>query len=191
MTRPGWPWTTRLANVSVSTVDRVVRRLKDLTGLGPRPRPCRRTRPPHRPKRGPPPGPGKGTGLGLATVYGIVTQSGGHVEVDTEVGRGTTFRIYLPRTEEPISGRSHFGPSPLARGTETILLVEDEDAVRALVRHVLQMGGYTVLEAGHGREALKIAEGHPGPIDLLVTDLVMPEVSGGELASRLTALRPR
>ena len=136
-------------------------------------------------------GPGKGMGLGLATVYGIVTQSGGHVEVDTEVGRGTTFRIYLPRTEEPISGRSHFGPSPLARGTETILLVEDEDAVRALVRHVLQMNGYTVLEAGHGREALRIAEGHPGPIDLLVTDVVMPEVSGGELAARLTALRPR
>jgi len=134
---------------------------------------------------------GKGTGLGLATVYGIVRQSGGNVWVYSEPGRGTTFKIYLPRVEdlpEPMDADPVAG-QPL-RGMETVLLVEDEPAVRDLARDVLTARGYTVLVARLGAEALQICERHPGPIQLAVTDVVMPEMNGRELAQRLAVLRP-
>jgi two-component system cell cycle sensor histidine kinase/response regulator CckA len=135
--------------------------------------------------------PGKGTGLGLSTVYGIVTQSGGHISVTSELGRGTTFRIYLPKSEAGAAV-----PKPAARasvprgGTETILLAEDEEAVRDLVRTILEQRGYTVLEAADGHEAIGICEDYRGEIHLLVSDVVMPLMSGPELAARLLRLRP-
>ena len=136
--------------------------------------------------------PGKGTGLGLATAYGIIKQSGGHITVYSEPGQGTAFQIYLPANE--IAAYSPATPpvSPAAqRGHETILLVEDEAMVRSLVQSILQAEGYTVLEAGHGSEALALAAQHQGPIDLLLTDVVMPHMSGRELAERLKTLRPQ
>ncbi len=133
---------------------------------------------------------GKGTGLGLATVFAIVKQSEGHIAVYTELSRGTTFKCYLPRIEEiagiGVSGSRH---GPVGHGTETILLTEDEPALRALARHVLGMHGYTVLEAGNGEKALRIAEDYKSTIHLLVTDVVMPAMSGRQLAERLTAVR--
>jgi CheY-like chemotaxis protein len=132
-----------------------------------------------------------GTGLGLATVYGIVKQSGGHIAVYSEVGRGTTFKIYLPRVAEVTRARksdSVHGAAP--RGTETLLLVEDEEGVRTLAAYVLRDCGYEVLEARHGEEALRVAANHDGPIGLLVTDVVMPHLGGRELAERLKACRP-
>ena len=136
--------------------------------------------------------PGKGTGLGLAMVFGFVKQSGGHVGVHSEVGRGTTFKLYLPRVgDAPLAGKSGVLRTPMPRGTETVLLVEDEDAVRALGRHVLAMCGYTVLEAGNGREAVEAADGHAGPIHLLVTDVVMPGGMGGrQVAEAVVARHP-
>ena len=135
--------------------------------------------------------PGKGTGLGLATVYGIVKQSGGYIECDSEPGRGTTFRIYLPRVDVPAPGVERLGrPADAAGGTETILLVEDEEGVRELARDILRATGYTVIEARDGAEALLLSERHQGPLDLLLTDVVMPRMSGRELAERLTPLRP-
>jgi PAS domain S-box-containing protein len=129
---------------------------------------------------------GKGTGLGLATVYGIVQQSDGHIRVDSIPGCGTTFRIYLPRTDPSTAEeRVDADPERLARGSETILVAEDEPAVRALVRNTLERQGYRVLEARDGGEALALAQEYPGRIDLLLTDVAMPVMDGRELATRL------
>jgi PAS domain S-box-containing protein len=134
---------------------------------------------------------GKGTGLGLASVHGIVEQSGGHVEVNSAPGRGTTFHIYLPRHEE-VAHLLVGDPAvmDIPGGNETVLLVEDEDGVRHLAREALGKKGYAVLEARDGVEALSVAAGHPGPIHLLVTDAVMPKLGGGALAQRLASARP-
>jgi PAS domain S-box-containing protein len=134
--------------------------------------------------------PGQGTGLGLSTVYGIVKQSGGHVEVESQPGAGTTFTIYLPRVEGSGEAETSAGPPAVPPGHETVLLAEDEQAVRSLARQVLLSGGYTVLEAGDGAQALWLAERHGGPIHLLVTDVVMPGLGGRGLAERLCAARP-
>jgi CheY-like chemotaxis protein len=135
-------------------------------------------------------GAGKGTGLGLAVVHGVVSQVGGHVDASSEVGKGTTFKIYLPAVTDRLpTGKSVYGLRLMPRGHETVLLVEDEGAVRALARHVLGSCGYTVLEAADGREAVRVAEGHSGPIDLLVSDVVMPHLGGRQLAERLTAVK--
>jgi PAS domain S-box-containing protein len=136
-------------------------------------------------------GPGKGTGLGLATVYGIVKQGGGHVAAYSEVGRGTTFKVYLPRIEgRSLTSGSHPGLIKHVAGTETILLVEDEEAVRTLAALALRLSGYTILEADGVEDALRILEKHTGPLQLLVTDVVMPGVGGRVLADRLTERRP-
>ena len=134
---------------------------------------------------------GKGTGLGLATVYGIVQQAGGHVAVSSKPGHGSTFKVYLPRVEAALSAGAETGLPRRASGTETVLLVEDEDAVRTLARRVLEARGYAVLEARDGAEALRLSGANSGEIQLLLTDVVMPGMSGRELADRLTALRPR
>ena len=129
---------------------------------------------------------GRGTGLGLAMVYGFVKQSGGHIEAESEVGRGTTFKIYLPRTDETTSsGRSSQDFAALPGGAETILLVEDQDAVRTYARHVLLAGGYTVLEARDGEEALRVAQQCQGRIHLVLTDVIMPRMGGRQLAELL------
>ena len=131
-------------------------------------------------------GVGQGTGLGLSMVYGIVKQNGGHIFVYSEPGHGATFKIYIPRVDEASEATETMPqPAALPRGTETILLVEDEPQVRALVRVTLEHHGYAVLEARHGVEALVIAAQHPGPIHLLVTDVVMPQMSGPQIAKQL------
>ena len=135
--------------------------------------------------------PGKGTGLGLATVYGIVKQSGGFIWVYSEPGLGTTFKIYLPRVDAAApAGVTTAALSASLRGTETVLLVEDAAAVRAVAHQALARQGYTVLDAPNGAEALRIAAEHAGPIHLLLTDVVMPGLSGRQLSDELTRLRP-
>ncbi|MGH7322281.1 MAG: response regulator [Candidatus Rokuibacteriota bacterium] len=136
-------------------------------------------------------GVGKGTGLGLAMVYGIVKQSGGYIVVASEPGRGARFEIYLPRVEG-VAASDPGGRvlAELPRGHETILLVEDQEEVRDLARDILQMSGYTVLEAHHGGEAREVCARHTGPIHLLLTDVVMPHMSGRELADRLAVDHP-
>jgi two-component system cell cycle sensor histidine kinase/response regulator CckA len=136
---------------------------------------------------------GKGTGLGLSTVYGIIKQSGGNIWAYSEPGLGTTFKIYLPRVEKAAKGyKPRLKPKEVGApgGTETILLVEDEEAVRSMVSKVLQNKGYTVLEARHGNEAIKVSERYEGSINLMVTDVIMPQMSGRELAERLASMRP-
>ncbi|MDB4929489.1 MAG: Blue-light-activated protein [Myxococcaceae bacterium] len=135
-------------------------------------------------------GVGKGTGLGLATVFGIVNQSGGDVAVESEPGRGTTFRIHLPRASDAARvAPPSYRPAALG-GHETLLLVEDEDTVRVLARTILQRGGYRVLEAHDGAEALRLSGQFAGAIDLLITDVVMPRMSGRQVAERLLVARP-
>jgi PAS domain S-box-containing protein len=134
---------------------------------------------------------GRGTGLGLSMVYGIVKQSGGYIWAYSEPGLGTTFKIYFPRVEGARGdAEAAVSESSSPPGRETILLAEDEDSVRRLARRILEEAGYTVLEAREATEALTISEGWDGPIDLLVTDVVMPELNGRELAERLSVLRP-
>ncbi|HEX5855033.1 MAG TPA: ATP-binding protein, partial [Thermoanaerobaculia bacterium] len=134
---------------------------------------------------------GKGTGLGLSTVFGIVNQSGGNVWVYSEPGKGTTFKIYLPRVEEaPMPHETPSGLYSSVQGTETILVVEDEVSIRTLARKVLESVGYRVVEAKSGPEALELVRRSGDPIHLLLTDLVMPEMAGTELASRLLESRP-
>jgi|GEM_PF-973910 len=135
---------------------------------------------------------GKGTGLGLSTVYGIVKQSGGHIDVRSKPGEGTTFTIYLPRIDETSEVQETSIPEDrLPEGTETILLVEDELGVRALMQYGLRLYGYTVLTARDGDEALRISKRHARPIHLLVTDVMMPGMNGRQLAQALVALHPK
>jgi PAS domain S-box-containing protein len=135
---------------------------------------------------------GSGTGLGLATVYGIVKQSGGHVWVYSEPGRGTSFKIYLPLLTGDTAAASAPPPHEPVRltGHETVLLVEDEDVVRRAARSILERRGYAILETRSAAQALAIAEAHPGPIHLLLTDVIMPHTNGRELAGRVAAMLP-
>lgn len=134
---------------------------------------------------------GEGTGLGLSTVYGIVTQSGGTVSAVSEPGAGTTFTVFLPRVDEPVTAANDAGgQTDAGSGRETILLVEDEDAVRAALRRMLRARGYEVLEAFDAQEAIRIVKQHDGPIDLVVTDVVMPLMSGVELVEELLQMQP-
>jgi two-component system cell cycle sensor histidine kinase/response regulator CckA len=136
---------------------------------------------------------GKGTGLGLAMVYGTVQQSDGHIEVESAPGRGTIFKIYLPITSEggaPAEHADNQGSWHLG-GTETILLVEDEDGVRALASNALRLNGYKVLECADGAKALALCQSFEGPIDLLVTDVIMPCLGGVDLARHVSQLHPR
>jgi CheY-like chemotaxis protein len=134
---------------------------------------------------------GKGTGLGLSTVYGIVKQSEGNIWVYSELGKGTTFKVYLPRVDEVAPIRvAQETLSELQPGRETVLLTEDEEPVRRLTKMILEMNGYQVLEAASGDEALSIYKQHGGHIELIITDVVMPKMGGRELAQSLVALTP-
>jgi two-component system cell cycle sensor histidine kinase/response regulator CckA len=134
---------------------------------------------------------GKGTGLGLATVYGIVKQSGGYVWVYSEIGRGTTFKIYLPSVEEEVAPLEiQKAVASLPRGTETVLLVEDEEGVRELAKEYLESCGYKVLVAQNGQAAIDLVSKHSGPIDLIMTDIVMPGLNGSDLSKKVKSLRP-
>jgi CheY-like chemotaxis protein len=133
---------------------------------------------------------GEGTGLGLSTVYGIVKQSGGYIWVNSEPGQGTVFKVYLPRIEEAVEQPKEEKPALLPTGTETIVLVEDDAALLEVAREFLESCGYTVLAAGSPADGIHIVERYKGPIPLMITDIVMPEMSGRALAEKLTAIRP-
>jgi CheY-like chemotaxis protein len=135
---------------------------------------------------------GKGTGLGLATCQTIVQQSGGHIGVYSEVGKGTTFKVYFPRVEQPLDAAAQsVKAGPLPRGTETLLVVEDEPSVRHLVADVLEAQGYNVLRANNGQDALRVAREHKGaPISLAVTDVIMPVMGGKVMAEWLKTTYP-
>jgi len=134
---------------------------------------------------------GRGTGLGLSTVFGIVKQSGGSVDVYSELGHGTSVKVYLPRIDQPVLVEAERQPKAVARGTETILLVEDDEMVRTLVRETLLREGYKVLDFADPSEARRRSEQQKGPIHLLITDVVMPKLSGRELAEKLLRRRPK
>jgi two-component system, cell cycle sensor histidine kinase and response regulator CckA len=135
--------------------------------------------------------PGKGTGLGLATVYGIVRQNGGHVSLESAVGKGTRLTVYLPSTAEAQpAAAAEPGPEPRRQGSETVLLVEDDPALRLVIREALQVEGYTVVDGDDPAAALAAAAAHPQPIHLMITDLVMPHLTGREAAERVRAARP-
>lgn len=135
-------------------------------------------------------GPGQGTGLGLSIVYGIVTQSGGHISVYSEIGVGTVFKVYLPRTEQAAEPKVLPAVQSVPRGTETILLIEDDESVRSLTRSMLTSFGYQVLDAADGDEAMRIAADHNGPLHMLMTDVVIPRGGGRVAAERVTARFP-
>jgi CheY-like chemotaxis protein len=133
---------------------------------------------------------GKGTGLGLSMVYGIIEQSGGTITVETGPGKGTAFVMTLPEVEPAVESAPDRSAKPSTRGSETVLIVEDEPQVRGLMRKVLETEGYVVLEAIDGGDALQVSERHAGTIDLVVTDVVMPTMSGAALVERLVGARP-
>ena len=134
---------------------------------------------------------GKGTGLGLASVYGIVKQSGGYIWVYSEINRGTTFKLYFPRVQGEVeSGRTPPTTADSGRGDETILLVEDEHALRDITASILQSAGYRVIDADTPTKAIELAKTHPNPIHLLLTDVIMPHMNGVELSKHLKASRP-
>jgi two-component system cell cycle sensor histidine kinase/response regulator CckA len=134
---------------------------------------------------------GKGTGLGLSTVYGVVKQSGGYIDIESTLGKGTTFKIYLPRVDEPLQvERPAFDVAASFDGTETILIAEDETSLRTLTRDALELCGYKVMAAANGVEALELSSRFPGNIDLLLTDVAMPEMGGRVLAEKLSQARP-
>lgn len=134
---------------------------------------------------------GKGTGLGLSTVYGVVKQSGGNIAVHSELGKGTSFKVYLPRVATVVqAGRALSAPLSIPPGTETILLVEDEQMVRTMARHILELSGYNVLEAASGSEAMEICKDHIGTVHLLLTDVVMPKMSGPRLSEEVMKMCP-
>jgi CheY-like chemotaxis protein len=135
---------------------------------------------------------GKGTGLGLSTVYGVVKQSGGHIHIESFLGQGTTFKIFLPLTVEVLAKKpAELETLDLRSGNETVLIAEDEPSLRALVRNILLACGYTVLEANDGEEALAISRQHGGSVDLLLTDVVMPGMGGKALAQEIIRERPK
>ncbi|RLC33163.1 MAG: hybrid sensor histidine kinase/response regulator, partial [Deltaproteobacteria bacterium] len=137
-------------------------------------------------------GVGKGTGLGLSTVYGIVKQNNGFIWVYSEPGQGSVFKVYLPKAkEDAASEKKEQHPETALVGSETVLIVEDDDSLRKLLQRTLQQHGYSVLEAENGEDALRVSEAYVGSIDLLITDVVMPRMGGKETAERLQPLYPR